>query len=504
MEEFKLTEPILKEIEFENFKGFKNNTSLKINPLTLLSGLNGAGKSTIAQILVILKQSLMTNRIVLENEETPILRLNDHWIKLGEVSDVINDINKKIQFKLTYDDNTKISFSFIPITSSKNSTSFKKEKVVLKLNTFTFEDNNLESAFKINYNNDAWDIVSLRSLSFSDYDFQDDMQAYFKRQYEERNDYKFEEVLNESVQFFGISRVGFWGAIPEHLVINFEDIKNCISEKYIDSFDVNDFKKYIKTKYPEMETETISLRFSVEQCMSYLSAIRGLRYFEPFRGLPQRVYDETDDNNPLDILDQSVSKEVAYKYDFEKKKIISGPIKEAMNYWLNDQFHLAEGYEINELVDNLISEAIIYENGKKFTINNVGFGVSQILPLVSRMLISNNSLIIVDEPECHLHPGLQSKIGEFLLHMCILGKTIIVETHSEHIINILTYYSLKYEDVANMFKSYWIYKDSDSSRIEEIRYDEYGFPQNAPEGFYDETEKIVQALSEIRAKKMMD
>ena len=86
----------------------------------------------------------------------------------------------------------------------------------------------------------------------------------------------------------------------------------------------------------------------------------------------------------------------------------------------------------------------------------------------------------------------------------MLGKNLIVETHSEHIINILTYYSLKYEKVSKLLKSYWIHKDTNSSYIKEIVYDEYGFPQNAPEGFYDETEKIVQALSEIRAKKMLN
>ena len=492
----------LKEIEFENFKGFKKKTSLKINPLTLLSGLNGAGKSTIAQILLLIKQSSSTLQNLLEKDsEIPYLQLNGDLIKLGEVVDVVNDQEKNLYFKLIFEDNTKISFAFKPKKVLQIPSLHKKFKYLLELESFCFENNKNNSALKIYHNNNSWNVMALNSLVFNDLDFQDLLKAYFNEKNEGKEDYKFDEVLSESVQFSKVQNLSFLGLLLYSFRIKFEELKNCVSEKYSEIFSVRDFKKYIKDK---IESDGIELRFSLLQCMDYFETIRLLKYFEPFRGLPQRVYDETVDNNPLEILDKSTSETIAYKYDFNAKKIISGTIEQAMTYWLNDQFHLADGYEINELVENLISEAIILENGKRFTINNVGFGVSQILPLISRILLSKNSIIIVDEPECHLHPGLQSKIGEFLLNMCMLKKTIIVETHSEHIINIITYFSLKYDEVAKMVKSYWVYKNRETSCIKEILYDDYGFPQNAPKGFYDETERIVQALSEIRAKKMLD
>ena len=456
----------LKEIEFENFKGFRERTSLKINSLTLLSGLNGAGKSTIAQILVLIKQSSPLNSLY-RVTENPSLKLNGDLIKLGEVNDVLNDINKSLFFKLVFYDNTQISFSFLPVKRTLRASSaeaLKKESFILKLNSFSFETNN--SKLTMNYNNDSWSVVARNVLSFSNSDFLDLLKKYFDKMYSKKENYNFNDVLNECVQFSNVRHISFLGLFLKSFKIKFEDTRNCISEKYADNLSIEELKKYVG----EVEHDEIELGFCFERCIPYFDIIMGLKYFEPFRGLPQRVYDKTDDNNPLEILDKSTSINVEYRFDFDSKRIVSGSIKEAMNYWLNEQFHLAEGYEINELVENLISEAIIYENGKRFTINNVGFGVSQVLPLVSRILIAKNPLVIVDEPECHLHPGLQSKIGEFLLNMCMLKKTLIVETHSEHIINTLTYFSLKYEDVAKLVKFYWIYKDKETSSIKEIIY----------------------------------
>lgn len=489
----------LKEIEFENFKGFKKKTTLKISPMTLLSGKNGAGKSTIAQILLLIKQSASVN-FLFEDSEIPSLKLNGELIKLGELTDVVNDPEKNLYFKFTFDDNTKISFFFKPIKVYQIPSLRKKGKNLLELESFRFE--NKDSALLLQHSADAWDVDALKSLEFSDLDFKNLLKSFFNEMFEGKENYKFDEVINESLQFTKIKDLSFVGLFLHSIHIKFDDIKNCISEKYIDTFSVSKFKKYVKDK---VEKNDIELRFGFSHCVKYLDTLKSVKYFEPFRGLPKRVYDGADDNNPLEILDRSTSENVEYRFDFTTNKIVSGSIKQAMHYWLNEQFELADGYEINELVENLISEAIIYENGKKITLNNVGFGVSQILPLISGILLTKNSIIIVDEPECHLHPGLQSKIGEFLLNMCMLKKTIIIETHSEHIINALTYFSLKYDVVANLVKSYWVFKNpnKETSCIKEIIYDDYGFPQNAPKGFYDEIENIVQALNEIRAKKML-
>lgn len=75
-------------------------------------------------------------------------------------------------------------------------------------------------------------------------------------------------------------------------------------------------------------------------------------------------------------------------------------------------------------------------NDYEFKPINIGFGVSYILPILIAVLSANkDSLIIIENPESHIHPKGQSKLGELLGLAARAGVQIIVETHSDHILN---------------------------------------------------------------------
>ena len=70
------------------------------------------------------------------------------------------------------------------------------------------------------------------------------------------------------------------------------------------------------------------------------------------------------------------------------------------------------------------------------TIADVGFGVSQLLPiLVLGIRSDESSLLLLEQPEIHLHPKLQANLADFLLTLAEQGRRLIVETHSDHFIN---------------------------------------------------------------------
>lgn len=67
---------------------------------------------------------------------------------------------------------------------------------------------------------------------------------------------------------------------------------------------------------------------------------------------------------------------------------------------------------------------------------NMPFGHSYILPIVLAVLTaSKDSLIMIENPESHLHPSAQSRMGEFLSRAANEGVQIIIETHSDHLMN---------------------------------------------------------------------
>ena len=74
-------------------------------------------------------------------------------------------------------------------------------------------------------------------------------------------------------------------------------------------------------------------------------------------------------------------------------------------------------------------------NKGRVNLADVGFGVSQVVPIVIASLLDHSETLILEQPEIHLHPKMQMKLADFILSMAISGKTFIIETHSEHIIN---------------------------------------------------------------------
>jgi predicted ATPase len=69
-------------------------------------------------------------------------------------------------------------------------------------------------------------------------------------------------------------------------------------------------------------------------------------------------------------------------------------------------------------------------------LTSVGVGVSQVLPVILLCLKSMpNAVILLEQPELHLHPAMQLKLADFLLACTQTGRQIIVETHSEHLVN---------------------------------------------------------------------
>jgi predicted ATPase len=127
-------------------------------------------------------------------------------------------------------------------------------------------------------------------------------------------------------------------------------------------------------------------------------------------------------------------------------------------------------------------------NAYSYKPTNVGFGYSYILPLIVTGLIAKkDQIIVIENPEAHLHPRAQSKISEFFAKVASCGVQVFIESHSEHILNGLRVSSLKPEIKIN-YDELAIHYFDESFNSEKLLIDNKGRISNWTSGFFDQQE----------------
>lgn len=134
---------------------------------------------------------------------------------------------------------------------------------------------------------------------------------------------------------------------------------------------------------------------------------------------------------------------------------------------------------------------------------NVGFGVSYVLPIVvNGMLAKKNTLFIVENPEAHLHPSGQSRIGQFLARVAQAGIQVVVETHSEHVINGIRLATLEnhvhHQQVIVNFFSKPTDKKNANPIVKSIALNEYADLDYWPKGFFDQQQEDIARIFKLR------
>lgn len=141
------------------------------------------------------------------------------------------------------------------------------------------------------------------------------------------------------------------------------------------------------------------------------------------------------------------------------------------------------------------------EMTEKFRPENVGFGLTYVLPVVLAILAAQvGDIIMIENPESHLHPGGQSLMGKLVSIAAQNGVQILIETHSDHFFNgVRNAIKSKYIDCGNI-KTYFLSKDPESDQhnavINSVPIDARGRAEYWPPGFFDEWEKNLDALLE--------
>jgi predicted ATPase len=254
-------------------------------------------------------------------------------------------------------------------------------------------------------------------------------------------------------------------------------------------------------------------------------------YIGPLREEPYLHYNEYSDNlTNIDIKGKNCASVLFYKKNkilkfirplfFAKNDKQIKPffftLNEIVNDWLqyigiakgvDVKFNGKYGYELK------INSFIKKENDD---LTNVGVGVSQVLPIVLACLLApKESTIIIEQPELHLHPAMQTKLTDFFIATMLCNKQLIIETHSEYIINQLRLRVVNCPTKETINDKLMIYftdnlKEDNkeykagNTTFRKLEINEYAAMSDWPDGFFDESSKTAKQIMNEVIKKMED
>ena len=246
-------------------------------------------------------------------------------------------------------------------------------------------------------------------------------------------------------------------------------------DKLISSKDNNIIVDGTSLSYPEKLTYLNSNRVSVSEINSANNSHQS-RYF----GIDGRYianYFELFKEEPIeDFLIQDND--------------IAITLEAQVDYWLEKIIGQTVSLQTSKPTSTLV-KASYKIDGLEFKPNNIGAGISYVISILVACLSANKeSIIIIENPEIHMHPKAQAKIGEFFAFITSCGVQIIIETHNDHLINKIRYEV--YKKHINSDDVIIHYKTS-TTNFERINIKPNGFFSNKdgensfPQGFYDAT-----------------
>lgn len=474
-------------LSLKNFKAFKHLDNLKLKPITILCGTNSSGKSSILQSILLLKQNFES-----QNTDKVIL-LNGKLVELGSITDLIhnkkNDKYLELNGEIILNENERNSlkslFQKLPLKRGNDIYTINYKMVI------GVQRNALNPLYKNPTINEL--LIELNSVSIKN------NQKYKSGvvQLNSTNGYSFfvktqvynEDLGKEPLIQSGSTVIKFANLLP--FTIRITTIDNPTSSMFL--FGLKNLFQTIFEKY---------------------------NYIGPLRQEPHREYIFRNEISEIGTKGENA----AYFYWMEREKLIENhyfynatkdkfdlknetTLLEAVRYWLdlmgiqNFKPLLINGIIYLEL-DSATGEGI------KVSLADVGFGVSQIFPIVLEGLRMNKgNTLILEQPEIHLHPKLQMQMADFFVSMALSEKRVLVETHSDHVVNRLVRRIVEDEehDLESLIGIYFIKPSEDGAIYEEVKIDSEKGIVNWPEGFFDQTateqEKIIKAGLKKRMAK---
>lgn len=498
----------------KNIKSFKDIAEVEIKPITIFVGKNSCGKSSLIRFPVVIAQS------ALSDADTPILFFGKS-LDYGNYEDVVFGHSKKGKMEFS------VSYECVP------------DRYLFRLG---------KGSRFVKYFTKPWSIdINVGLAKYSKrvivdsckVDIEGKEAIVISRIQNEKYYIKFIDVTENDFGIgFEAKHLRFTKFIPFFSVQTFfEQIVDSYCEKNgLNEEDTQKIKKLKKSlasrSYEFMEdkaeedcenSDIAHIRKACQLVDFYSLIMMNARmqsmqdasdtyYIGPFRENPSRVYRDVEHQvDSVGARGEDVSAMLKNDYSHGKKIItkVSEWFENAMNYKLS----------LNDMGSGLYNIVVRKADGTEDNLIDVGYGISQVLPIVAQLVKinssprknyygtslndKNNSTFIIEQPELHLHPGAQAELANLFVDIVSQNTddkavNVLIETHSEHLIRRLqALIANKNVNISsNQVKIYYVDKnDKNEAYITEMHILDNGqFEDEWPTGFFDKAYELSMEL----------
>lgn len=461
---------MLTELHAQNFKSWQNTGNMRMASLTGLFGTNSSGKTAIIQLLLMLKQTVESadrQRIIHTGGDSQT------YVDLGTIYDIVHQhkLPSEIEFSL----NWKLSEP-LEIPDPKGA----PDAILFSIYALSFTTIIEGTA----------DSIAVKKFTYS---FSYEGKRYlFGMQRKEKKTAKSKAEYELIAKEYSLKRSPGrkWPLPPPVKTYGFPDQVNAYYQNA-------GFLSYFVLAFEELFQKNIY-------------------YLGPLRDYPRRSYIWTGEK-PQDVGRRGELAIPALLASRSGSKIsrVKGrrriTIEERVAEWLRE-LGLIYDFRLTPIAENRKEYEVKVRrspNAPEVLITDVGFGVSQILPvLVLCYYAPQGSTIILEQPEIHLHPSVQAGLADvFIDAIKTRNVQIIVESHSEHLLRRLQRRiaeekdGFSNEDAALYFCNT---DDSGASHKTPLELDSFGNINNWPDGFFgDELGELV-AMTEAAIKRQQN
>lgn len=417
-----------------NFKSIEKVVEVDISNLSVLAGVNSSGKSSLIQALLLLKQTLTFSM-------SDLLNIDGPYVYANSIMDLVhNKRNGDMKFvlKLSKDE-------FSPLGSEQLPSIIDGELCKIEIS----------ASFRV-----RTDSCVLSEFKYLQY-------------------FKSSSPVEVSLHYH-----------PRNKVYHLRDKGKIIKDLKLDSYSFANFFPIFASK----EGITYDLQ-DIKVARTLLgNYLEKLVYIAPLRVAPvlARTY-QTDVEKKYILPDGENTRFILDEISSNQTKI--GLVKK----WICDEFHLAKDINVVKESGKRYRVVVTTNEDLKVDLMHVGFGLSQILPIITQGCISvPNSLMIVEDPDVHMHPSIQASIVDFFIYLCMeRDVSVLVETHSDHFITRLRRrIAEKVVDVKNVHLLF-VLNESGESIYKTIPLSDTGrMTGSMPPGFMDTRDQDFKAILE--------